>query len=123
MTSNNMDDKKATISFFKEEIAKFVEERNWKKYHTPKNLIQALGIEVAELSEIFLFKNYEISEIDEDKKLLERISDEIADVFIYLISLINCLKIDLSDTFIKKMLKNEKKYSVLEFNDGSFYKK
>ncbi|MFW9938658.1 MAG: nucleotide pyrophosphohydrolase [Candidatus Thorarchaeota archaeon] len=123
MTSNNMNDNAATLSFFKEEIAKFVEERNWKKYHTPKNLIQALGIEVAELSEIFLFRNYEISEIYENKKLLESISDEIADVFIYLISLINCLKIDLYDTFTKKMLKNEKKYSVHEFNDGTFYKK
>jgi len=123
MTFKNINDKKATISFFKEEIAKFVEERKWNEYHTPKNLIQALGIEVAELSELFLFKDYEVPKIHEDKKLLGNISEEIADVFIYLISLINCLNLDLTESFLKKMIKNRKKYSIHEFNNGSFHKK
>jgi len=123
MTFKNINDKKTTISSFKEEIDKFVEERKWKEYHTPKNLIQALGIEVAELSELFLFKDYKVPEIHKDIKLLEKISDEIADVFIYLISLINCLNFDLTEIFLKKMAKNRKKYSIHEFNNGSFHKK
>ncbi|MFX0059420.1 MAG: nucleotide pyrophosphohydrolase [Candidatus Hodarchaeota archaeon] len=123
MVSNRIDDNNTTISYFKKDVDKFVEERSWKKYHTPKNLIQALGIEVAELSEIFLFRDYDIEKIHEDNKLMENISDEIADIFIYLLSLVNCLNIDLTKIFIRKMEKNRKKYSHREFNNGSFYKK
>jgi NTP pyrophosphatase (non-canonical NTP hydrolase) len=59
----------------------------------------------------------------EDQGLLANISDEVADVFIYLISLINCLNIDLTEIFQRKMEKNRKKYSKKEFNDGTFHKK
>ena len=86
-------DSETPILFFKRKVEEFVTERNWKKYHKPKDLIHALSIEVAELSEPFLFKNYSIGEILENKMLLENISDEIADVFIYLISLVNSLSI------------------------------
>ena len=51
------------------------------------------------------------------------ISDEIADVFIYLISLVNLLNLDLSQAFISKMDKNKKKYDINEFNNGLYYKK
>ena len=117
-----LDDNNVSVSFFKEEVQKFVEERNWTKFHTPKNLIQALSIEVSELSEIFLFRELSIETIKSDKVLLENISDEIADVFIYLISLVNSLNLDLTNTFTSKMKKNEDKYSVEEFNDGSYQK-
>ncbi|MFX1257206.1 MAG: nucleotide pyrophosphohydrolase [Promethearchaeota archaeon] len=121
ISKNN--DINATISFFKKKINDFVNNRNWTKYHTPKNLIQALSIEVAELSELFLFKEYKIEEILEDKELFENISGEVADIFIYLISFINALNLDLTQAFIKKMEINEKKYSIMEFNDGNYYKK
>jgi len=111
------------ILFFKSELQKFIKARNWGRYHTPKNLIQALQIEAAELSELFLFKEFKIDEILKDETLLEDISDEVADVFIYLISLINALDIDLSKAFVKKMQKNSQKYTTEEFNDGTYFKK
>jgi NTP pyrophosphatase (non-canonical NTP hydrolase) len=117
-----IDDNNTSVSFFKKEVQKFVRDRNWVKYHTPKNLIQALSIEVSELSEIFLFKEISLETIETDSKLLENISDEIADVFIYLISLINSLNLDLTSLFNKKMDKNKEKYSLDEFNDGSYQK-
>ncbi len=115
-------DDNTAISFFKEEVREFVRARNWDKFHTPKNLIQALSIEVAELSEIFLFKDYSLETIRKNKEILEKLSDEIADVFIYLISLTNSVNVDLTDIFIKKMAKNRKKYSTEEFNNGSYRK-
>ena len=118
-----MNDNEVNIEYFKQEMKKFIEERKWIKYHTPKNLIQALGIEVAELSEIFLFREISLEMILNDKNLHKRISDEIADVFIYLISLINVLKIDLTTSFLNKMQKNRKKYSTREFNRGNYHKK
>ncbi|MHA1508557.1 MAG: nucleotide pyrophosphohydrolase [Promethearchaeota archaeon] len=118
----NPEDSNTTISYFKEEIDRFVKERRWTKFHNPKDLIQAMGIEVSELSEIFLFKALSLDTINEDKDLLEDISDEIADVFIYLVSLLNSLNVDLTNAFIRKMKKNEAKYTIEEFYDGSYRK-
>ncbi len=115
-------DNNTSVSFFKNEVQKFVRDRNWTKFHTPKNLIQALSIEVSELSEIFLFKDISLDTINSDKELLENISGEISDVFIYLISLVNSINLDLTSAFIKKMEKNKDKYSVEDFNNGSYQK-
>ena len=115
-------DNNTSVYFFKNEVQKFVRDRNWTKFHTPKNLIQALSIEVSELSEIFLFKDISLETIKSDKELLENISNEISDVFIYLISLVNSINLDLTSSFIKKMEKNKDKYSVEEFNNGSYKK-
>lgn len=118
-----LNDSNTPISFFKENVKKFVNKRNWIKYHTPKNLVQAINCEAGELSQLLLFKDYRKEDIWNDKKLLTNISDEIADVFIYLISLINLLDLDLSQAFEKKMEKNNKKYNTKEFNNGMYYKK
>ena len=120
--NSKLEDNNTTISYFKEEIERFVKERKWKKFHNPKNLIQAIGIEVSELSEIFLFKDLSLDTIYKDKNLLENISDEIADVFIYLVSLLNSLDVDLTSAFIRKMKKNEDKYTLEDFYDGSYRK-
>ncbi|MFX1434065.1 MAG: nucleotide pyrophosphohydrolase [Promethearchaeota archaeon] len=123
MMNSSENDKNTFISYFKKKVKNFVRERNWSNYHTPKNLIQALGIEIAELSELFLFKEYSVNEILKNKSLFESISDELADILIYLISLVNCLRIDLTKSFNKKMEKNERKYPIKEFNNGKYYKK
>ena len=115
-------DNNTSVSFFKSKVQKFVRDRNWTKFHTPKSLIQALSIEVSELSEIFLFKDISLDTINSDKELLENISGEISDVFIYLISLVNSINLDLTSAFIKKMEKNKDKYSVEDFNNGSYQK-
>jgi len=120
--NSKLKDNNTTISYFKEEVERFVKERKWTEFHNPKDLIQAIGIEVSELSEIFLFKDLSLDIIHDDKDILENISDEIADVFIYLVSLLNSLNVDLTSAFIKKMKKNEDKYSKEEFYDGSYRK-
>ncbi|MFX1303549.1 MAG: nucleotide pyrophosphohydrolase [Promethearchaeota archaeon] len=124
MNENNENkDLNTSISFFKNEVKEFVENRNWSKYHTPKNLVQAINCEAGELSQLLLFKDFTKEDIWSDDILLRNISDEIADVFIYLISLINALDLDLSQIFIRKMEKNKTKYSSKEFNNGIYYKK
>ncbi|MFX1567815.1 MAG: MazG-like family protein [Promethearchaeota archaeon] len=123
MNNSKANDFETTISFFKEEVSKFVEDRNWNIYHTPKNLVQAINCEAGELSQLLLFKEYTVDDIWKDTQLLTGISEEIADVFIYLISLVNALDLDLSEIFVNKMKKNKKKYSSNEFNNGKYYKK
>ncbi|MFX1497067.1 MAG: nucleotide pyrophosphohydrolase [Promethearchaeota archaeon] len=119
----DQNDENTSVSYFKYQVNEFVRKRNWSKYHTPKNLIQALGIEVSELSELFLFKDYNSNDIHRNKELIKAISGEIADIFIYLVSLVNSLSIDLTYSFVKKMEINENKYPPDEFNDGTYYKK
>lgn len=123
MNKPKKDDTTTTISFFKEKVEQFVEDRDWTQYHTPQNLIQAMGVELAELSELFLFEDPTKQEILNNDQLLKGIKEELADVFIYLISFINSLDFDLTSCFIDKMEKNDKKYPVSEFNDGNYYKK
>ena len=119
----NLNDSNTSISVFKGIVREFVNRRNWTKYHTPKNLVQAINCEAGELSQLLLFKENNKEDIWNDKELLTNISDEIADVFIYLISLINLLNLDLSQIFAKKMEKNKEKYNINEFNNGLYYKK
>ncbi|MFW9902115.1 MAG: MazG-like family protein [Candidatus Thorarchaeota archaeon] len=123
MNNSKTNDFETTISFFREEVNRFVENRNWKIYHTPKNLVQAINCEAGELSQLLLFKDYTVEDIWKNTQLLTSISEEIADVFIYLISLVNTLDLDLSEIFVRKMEKNKKKYSSNEFNNGKYYKK
>jgi len=120
---SNRNDNNTLISFLKNDVKQFVEEREWTQYHTPQNLIQALQIEAAELSELFLFKEMTIDDILQSEELINKISNEMADVLIYLISLSNSLNIDLVQSFIKKMEINKNKYSIKEFNNGMYYKK
>ena len=112
-----------SISYFKKEVEKFIEERGWTEFHTPKNLVQALNCEAGELSQLLLFKEYTKKDVLSNQDLYTNICDEIADVFIYLVSLVNALDIDLSEIFVKKMQKNRQKYSKEEFNDGIYFKK
>jgi len=93
-------------------LSDFAEDRDWEKFHNPKNLVMALSSEVGELSDIFQWLNFEESSKKLSSKNKELINDEIADVLIYLLRLSDKLDIDLEDAVIKKINKNSKKYPV-----------
>lgn len=89
----------------------FVRERDWNKFHTPKNLAVSLSVEVAELLEPFQWL------IAGDKQelgpaKLEAVQHEMADVFTYLLRLADTLDIDLAQAVREKMEINKKKYPV-----------
>jgi len=89
-----------------DEVSKFVTERKWDKYHSPKNLSMALSVEASELVEIFQWKNDQyISDTDKNK-----VEDEIADIFFYLIRLSQKMNINIEKSFYKKLEKNKIKY-------------
>ena len=100
------------------EVDKFVEERNWEQYHTPKNLVMALSGEVGELNECFQWLNDDdIEDVKNSPEKLIPIEHEIADVFIYLIRIANKMGIDVEDAVYKKMELNRLKYPA-ESNQG-----
>ena len=94
-----------------ERIRAFRDERDWLKFHDPKNLAVSIAIEAAELLEEFQWLNREESERHAAENR-EAVSDEIADVAIYLIELADILKIDLAAAINAKLDKNAIKYPV-----------
>ena len=92
-------------------MKQFVNERDWKKFHDPKNLSISICLEAAELMEHFQWKEKEeIAEYVKNKSNKEEISDEIADVAMYLIELSEDLKIDILEAILRKIEKNKMKY-------------
>ena len=104
---------KANLKELKEFYRQFTKEREWDKYHTPKDLSIALSIEASEIQELFLWKtNQEIENMLSDPIKKEKVREEIADVFAYLLRLSDKLDIDLVKAFYDKMEKNDKKYPI-----------
>ncbi len=96
-----------------EKLIKFRSERDWLKFHTPKNLAVSIAIESAELMEHFQWRNEEeTKEYLASGQNLEKVKEEIADTISYLLLLSNDLGIDLNQTVLNKIKKNEKKYPV-----------
>ena len=104
-----MADRETTLQDLKERMAAFVRERDWEQFHTPKNLSMSIAIEAAELMEHFQWLTAEQSR-DLDGQALADVGEELADIVIYALSLSNFLGLDLSDTVLHKMDKNERKY-------------
>ena len=52
------------------------------------------------------------SRIKRDRRQFSRVKEEIADIFIYLLSLSNVLEIDMSEAVTEKLGQNAKKYPV-----------
>ncbi len=94
------------------EVKKFISDRNWGRAHNAKNLSASIGIEAAELMEIFQWLSTEESNNITDKKTIEHIGEEIADVIIYCISLANNFDMNISDIVMDKLEKNAIKYPV-----------
>jgi len=85
--------------------------RDWKQFHTPKELAISLVVEAAELLEIFQWKQG--AELDEAvARRRTEISDELADCLHSILLLAHDLKIDMSEALLEKMRKMEGKYPV-----------
>ncbi len=106
-----MPDATTTIEELKEAVRRFVAQRRWEPYHSPKNLAMAVAVEAAELMEPFLWLDLDESRrLPADPAKRAALADEIADVAYVLLNLCQSLGIDLSDAFAAKMAKNAVKY-------------
>src|SRR5436190_19506388 len=106
-----MPDTNTTLAELRDIVRRFVDERDWKQFHSPKNLSMSLAIEAAELMEHFQWIDIaESRRTVDDPAKLAAIGEELADVFSYTLALANSLGIDLSETLRAKMVKNAVKY-------------
>lgn len=93
----------------KARLQRFADERDWEQFHSPKNLVMALSVEVGELVEHFQWISEEASASLPDAKRRE-VAEEIADVQIYLVRLADKLGIDILEAAEAKIQSNAQKY-------------
>lgn len=105
-----------------EQIRKFRQERDWDQYHSPKNLVMALIVEVSELAEHFQWMTEKQSRSLSPDKLAE-VKEEVGDVLIYLVNICDKLGIDPVEAAHEKLRKNRHKYPVSNaFGKSSKYR-
>ena len=86
-------------------VKQFRDERDWKQFHTPKNLAMAISVEASELAEIFLWDDNKKS-FETAQQKSEHLQEEMADILIYLLSMADVLNINLEYAILNKLKKN-----------------
>lgn len=108
-----------SLDSLSDKIAEFVSQREWEIFHNPKDLAIALSVEASELLELFQWRSREeVAELLPEIK--QQIGEELADVFIYGLSMANSLSIDLEKAITRKLEKNEQRYPVHRFRGRAY---
>ena len=112
-----MSDDETTIRALRNAVAAFVDERDWSRFHDPKNLAMSIAIEAAEIMEhVQWSRNDELDERMASDGARAAVAEELADVICYTLALANALDIDVSTTVHAKMKKNAEKYPVERYH-------
>ncbi len=99
------------LEALKARVRTFNEERDWGRFHNPRNLAMALSVEASELLELYLWCSDEGPQPAVEARE-ERVAEELADVFILLLNLADKHGIDLLEATGKKLDANARKYPV-----------
>ncbi len=92
-----------------DEIKKYLKARNW---HTnePVDVAKSIVIEAAELLELFQWNNKKRVQVIKDKKFMEDLRGELADIFIYAFGMAITLDLDPEEVVAEKLKHVEEKY-------------
>jgi len=94
-------------------LEKFLADRDWEKFHDPKNLAMSISIEAAELMELFQWQtNREAAHDSIQSGTKQRVNEELADVMLYCLSLARVLDIDVVEAMMQKIDINCRRYPV-----------
>ena len=108
-----MNDVATTLAELKVRIQAFIDERDWRQFHDPKNLAMSIAIETAELMEHFQWvRSEDLHAIRRDPEKMQEIREELADLTIFAVSFANAMEIDVAEAIERKLLKNARKYPV-----------
>ena len=80
----------------------FLDDRDWAQFHSGENLAKSICIEASELLEVFQWS--------EKEKSLDKVKEELADVFLYATLMADHYGLDIEEIMMEKLLKNEQKY-------------
>lgn len=99
-----------TLEGLARRLRTFAEERDWGRFHSPKNLAMALTGEVGELVEHFQWCTEEQSAQIMASDRADDVTDELADVLIYLVRLADVLGVDPVQAAMAKVERNEHRF-------------
>ena len=106
-------DTQTTVNTLREEVREFVKERDWERYHSPKNLAASIAIEAAEIMEHFQwYETGESRELVKNEETRTMVAEEVADVIIYCLALANQLDIDVSTAVRSKLESGRRRYPI-----------
>ncbi len=107
-------DNQTTLRELKDLLKKFRDDRDWKQFHDPKNLAEAISIEASELLEHFLWLNESDVKhnLESSPTYKQEITDELADIINYCIQFALVTDIDISTAVKEKLKKAEAKYPI-----------
>ncbi len=95
------------------ELRAFVEARDWKQFHNPKNLAMLVASEAGELLAEYRWVRSEDADAHSREPVArERITAEVADVGVGLVLLCERIGVDLVQAMRAKIAKNAEKYPV-----------
>lgn len=99
------------LTDLQKEVVAFRDARNWKQFHNPKDLSISLVLEATEVLEHFQWKD--LDEMQQHlKSKREDVGDELADVLYWVLLMANDFDIDLGQSFLYKLQKNNAKYPI-----------
>ncbi len=116
MSEQPRHDETSTVGDLRRDVARFVDERDWRQFHDAKNLTASIAIEAAELMEHFQWVRSD--EVDAHLRapgVRDAVRDELADVLSYALSLANALDIDVTTAVREKLAKNARKYPAEDY--------
>ncbi len=104
-------DTTTTVAQLQAAVARFVDERDWQVYHTPKSLSMSIAIEAAELMEHFQWHGNDASrQVAQQAEVHEAVASELADVLIYCLALANVVDVDAGQAVLAKLAANQQRF-------------
>lgn len=104
-------DKTTSIAELSAQVRVFNLDRDWSRYHSPRNLAMAVTVEAAELLELYLWSSDDGPQPPVASRQ-PKVAEEAADVMICLLNLCQAADIDLSAAVQAKLRQNAEKYPV-----------
>lgn len=100
------------IKRLQEELAMFAKERDWERYHTPRNLAALISSEAGELLALFRWDQ------DAIRDAPDQVRQELADVFLGVLRFADIAGVDIVRAADEKLMLNSSKYP-LHLTTGS----
>lgn len=102
-----------TLAQLTDRLIAFRDARDWRRFHSLKNLLQSVSIESAELLELTQWlDDGEVEARIQDPAFRNRLAEECADVLLYLLLVAERAGFDLDAAALEKIEINARKYPV-----------
>lgn len=108
-----MTDADTPLAVLRDRVTAFCVDRDWDRFHGPRDLAMGIVTEAAELLELFRFRSEaEAAALLADPQGRQRVADELADVLFFVLRLAERHGIDLTAAFLAKLAANAERYPV-----------